>query len=300
MDDNDSFYKSLINNLFEGIYFVDRERRITFWNDSAERISGFSSAKVLGKICANNILNHVNEAGDNLCYNGCPLAATIQDGKLRKMEVYLLHAEGYRVPIIVHTSPIYDGQGNIIGAVESFTDNKELFLTKKKVQSLKKELEYDRLTGVGSRRSTSLRIRSALSELSSIAGQTGLIFIDIDRFKNINDTFGHEVGDRVLASVAQTMRRSIRSSDFMGRWGGEEFISIIYDTDAYQLKMIAEKLRLLVATTQLKSNDSIVTTTVSAGATLFHHKDTPKALLERADRLLYHSKENGRNQITFG
>ena len=300
MDNSDRFFKNLIENLFEGIYFVDRDRRITYWNKSAERISGFPSQHTVGKLCSDNILNHVDDQGKHLCRDGCPLAATIQDGELRRLEVYLQHKDGHRVPVVVHTSPMLDDEGNIVGAVESFTDNKDLFLSRKKIQSLTKELEFDRLTGVGSRRSTSLRIRSALSELSSTPGQTGLVFIDIDHFKNINDTYGHEIGDQVLTSVAQTMRNSLRSSDFLGRWGGEEFITLIYDTDLFQLKTVAEKLRSLVANSSLTINGYAVHITVSGGATLLVEDDSSKSVLERADQLLYQSKTEGRNTITYG
>ena len=300
MDNNDRFFKNLIENLFEGIYFVDRDRRITYWNKSAERISGHSSDQTIGELCPDYILNHVDDQGKHLCHDGCPLAATIQDGELRRAEVYLQHKNGHRVPVVVHTAPILDDEGNVVGAVESFTDNKDLFLSRKKIQSLTKELEFDRLTGVGSRRSTSLRIRSALSELQSTPGQTGLIFIDIDHFKNINDTYGHEIGDQVLTSVAQTMRNSLRSSDFLGRWGGEEFITLIYDTDPFQLRTIAEKLRTLVENSRVPVNGSGVQITVSGGATIFRNEDTSKSVLERADQLLYQSKTEGRNTITYG
>jgi diguanylate cyclase (GGDEF)-like protein/PAS domain S-box-containing protein len=300
MDNNDRFFKNLIENLFEGIYFVDRDRRITYWNKSAERISGHSADQTIGNLCSDNLLNHVDNQGKHLCHDGCPLAATIRDGELRRTEVYLQHKNGHWVPVVVHTSPIVDDEGNIVGAVETFTDNKDLFLSRKKIQSLTKELEFDGLTGVGSRRSTNLRIRSALSELPSTPGQIGLVFIDIDHFKNINDTYGHEIGDQVLASVAQTMRNSLRSSDFLGRWGGEEFITLIYDTDPFQLKTVAEKLRSLVANSCVCINGYAVRITVSGGATLLVGDDTSKSVLERADQLLYQSKTEGRNTITYG
>ncbi|HAF61965.1 MAG TPA: sensor domain-containing diguanylate cyclase [Anaerolineaceae bacterium] len=300
MHNNDSFFKNLIENLFEGIYFVDCERRITYWNKSAERIAGYSTQHIVGKLCPGNTLNHVDDQGNLLCHDGCPLAATIQDGNLRKLEVYLQHKDGYRVPVVVHTSPILDDAGNIVGAVESFTDNKDLFLSRKKIQTLTKELEVDKLTGVGSRRSTNLRIRSALSELRSTPGKIGLIFIDIDHFKSINDSYGHEIGDEVLASIAQTMRGSLRSTDFLGRWGGEEFVTLIYETDPFQLKIIAEKLRSLVASSSTNVNGSRISVTISGGATILNEFDTSNSVLDRADCLLYQSKANGRNTITFG
>lgn len=299
MEYHDQFYKNLLDNLCEGVFYVDTERRITYWNKSAERISGYDHSQMVGNFCFNNTMNHLNEQGELLCHNGCPLAGTLEDGQMRKLEVYLQHAHGYRIPIVIHTAPILDNEGKVIGAVETFSDNKDMFITRKRMQSLSKELEFDKLTGVGSRRSTNECIKSVL-EVHSCAGEIGVLFVDIDHFKLINDTYGHDTGDQVLSSVAQTMRRSLRATDFLGRWGGEEFLLVIYNTDPLQLMNIAEKLRLLVASSKVTLKDAKIGVTISGGMTLVHKNDTSKTLLERVDRLLYESKSKGRNSITFG
>ncbi|NMB62654.1 MAG: sensor domain-containing diguanylate cyclase [Chloroflexi bacterium] len=300
MEYHDHFYKNLVDNLFEGVFYVDTERRITYWNKSAERISGYCQTHVVGNYCFNNGMCHINEEGVQLCQTGCPLTATLQDGQMRKMEVYLQHAHGYRVPVIIHTSPILDDQGKIIGAVETFTDNKDMFLTRKRMQSLSKELEFDKLTGVSSRRSTNACIKAILKETHTCHHKTGVLFIDIDHFKLINDTYGHEVGDQVLSSVAQTMRHALRSTDFLGRWGGEEFLLVIYNSNSLQLMNIAEKLRLLVTSSKVVLNNTKIGVTISGGMTTVQENDTSKILLERVDQLLYESKSKGRNSITFG
>jgi len=98
------FYESIIENLYEGLYFVDRNRVIKYWNKAAEQISGYTANEVVGKSCSDNILNHVDSKGNNLCTGMCPLAATITDGKPREDEVYMHHKNGHRIPFSVRVS----------------------------------------------------------------------------------------------------------------------------------------------------------------------------------------------------
>ena len=119
--------------------------------------------------------------------------------------------------------------------------------------------------------------------------------------KNFNDTFGHNQGDSVLRTVAQTLRSNIRESDTMGRWGGEEFLIIVQDIDAKSLLALGEKLLNLVRQSHLTLPDKRkMFVTVSIGGTLVRENDTLESLVDRADRLMYQSKANGRNHITIG
>ncbi|MFN3535085.1 MAG: PAS domain-containing protein, partial [Desulfatiglandales bacterium] len=93
------FYKQILDALSDGVYFVDKERRITFWNNGAERLTGYSADEVLGKSCADNLLMDVDDNGKELCTSGCPLEAVIRDGHMREADVYLHHKFGYRIPI---------------------------------------------------------------------------------------------------------------------------------------------------------------------------------------------------------
>ena len=87
-------HKTIVENLSDGIYMVDRERQITYWNRGAERISGYSSAEVVGRHCFDNILGHVDAAGNSLCHSACPLAQTMSDGDAREVSIWLKHADG--------------------------------------------------------------------------------------------------------------------------------------------------------------------------------------------------------------
>jgi diguanylate cyclase (GGDEF)-like protein/PAS domain S-box-containing protein len=297
--DQDSQYKEILDNVFDGIYMVDCDRRISFWNKGAERITGFKADGVVGKKCADNILNHINEQGVCLCLNGCPLEATIKDGQARQAEVFLHHAQGHRVPVVLHAEAIKDETGKILGAVETFTDNTALFTIEKRASRLQGLVDQDALTKVGSRIYFTNILETSLMEVHALHAKIGLLFLDIDHFKKINDEFGHENGDKVLQMTANSIRKSLRAGDAIGRWGGEEFIAIINDADEKILKAVAEKLRIMILNSLLMINDQLVQVTVSIGGTLLNNEDTPETAVQRADELMYQSKRNGRNRVTI-
>ncbi len=108
---NGNFHREMLDNLSEGIYFVDANRRITYWNKAAETITGRTAAQVIGFKCADNILAHVDAKGTQLCAAGCPLASTMTDGVPRQVSAYMLHKKGYRVPVNIRVNPIRDERG---------------------------------------------------------------------------------------------------------------------------------------------------------------------------------------------
>lgn len=298
---NNNFFEEILNSLQDGIYYLDRNRTITYWNRSAEKLTGYSADQVIGKSCRSNLLNHVNEQGELLCKNHCPMAATMQDGKPRQAYVYFHHAEGHRVPVQVRSAPIRDKSGEIIGAVETFSKGRSPQNTERRIRKLKQTALLDPLTAIGNRRHLGSRLKVSLMEFQESQIPFGLLFCDIDHFKNFNDTFGHNQGDSVLRTVAQTLRSNIRESDTMGRWGGEEFLIIVQDIDAKSLLALGEKLLNLVRQSHLTLPDKRkMFVTVSIGGTLVRENDTLESLVDRADRLMYQSKANGRNHITIG
>lgn len=301
MPDERDFYKDIIDNLYDGVYFVDRDRVINYWNKGAERITGYPAAQAIGRACRDNLLNHVTANGIQLCQEHCPLAAVMEDGQEREAEVFLHHANGHRVPIVVRATAMRDETGNIIGAVESFSNNSSVIDARKKLKELRQVASTDSLTGIGNRKHMEGRLSAVIAEHQNNGSKAGLLFIDVDHFKKVNDTHGHDCGDRVLRMVASTIRYALRSTDTVGRWGGEEFMAILYHINHKNaLLKAAEKVRVLVEHSRLDFNDIGVHVTISIGGTLLATKDTPETLVRRADELMYQSKQNGRNRVTFG
>jgi diguanylate cyclase (GGDEF)-like protein/PAS domain S-box-containing protein len=299
-DISPDFYATLLDNLYDGVYFVDRERRITLWNKAAERITGFTRAEVIGKRCADNLLRHVDERGNSLCEGTCPLAYTLEDGQLRSASVFLHHKDGHRLPVAVGVAPITDKQQKIIGAVEIFRDNSATVAALEHLKELETLAFLDPLTRIANRTYLENFIVGKFNEFRRLGWPFGVIFVDVDRFKQVNDTFGHQTGDLVLKMVAQTLLKNCRSFDLVGRWGGEEFICVISKLkDQHQITVIAERLRALVESAWVSLPDCSLHVTISLGVTMARLQDAPETLIHRADGLMYRSKTEGRNRFTY-
>jgi diguanylate cyclase (GGDEF)-like protein/PAS domain S-box-containing protein len=294
---NDAFYKTLLDNLYDGVYFVDQDRRIVYWNKGAERITGFAASEVIGRYCSDNVLMHTDKDGNSMCTGICPLAHTVADGRERSKEVYLHHKDGHRVPITIRVAPIHDEQGSISGAVEIFTDNTPAAVALERLAELERMAYVDALTGLANRRYAEITLHARIEELQRYGWRFGVIFIDIDRFKDVNDQYGHDLGDEVLKMVAKTLQNSVRSFDVVSRWGGEEYVAVIANVEGDELITTANRSRSLVEQSSVPTIPSL-RVTVSVGATLAHVDDTVESIIKRADALMYQSKLAGRNRST--
>lgn len=291
-----SLYKQLLDHVHDGVYFVDTNRQILYWNKGAERITGYSPEEVIGSCCADNILVHVDEHGEELCHGFCPLLMTMGDTKDHHAEVYLHHKDGHRIPVSVHVTPIQDESGQVIGCIETFHESL-IQHDAMYIQELEKASLLDPLTQIANRRFIEIKLASSLEEFRRYGVPFGIIFCDIDHFKSINDTYGHLAGDDVLKMVARALGHNIRTTDMVGRWGGEEFLVIASHVSFQNLKQLADKLRTMIEKSFLSTRDIFVRTTMTFGVTMVRTDDTEITLMARADRLMYRGKAGGRNRV---
>lgn len=293
------FYLDIINQLQDGIYFVDRERRIQFWNHAAERITGYKAEEIVGKCCQNSGLNHIDRGGKPLCSLGCPLFASLADGKQRQDRVLVRHRDGYRVPIHVNVFPVRKGE-EIIGAVEVFTKDSPTVFEDDLIESLSNIAMHDELTKLPNRRYLLSFLSYRFEEYQRFGRDFAVLFADIDDFSQINNNYGHDMGDVVLKNIATSLSGSVRRNDLVGRWGGEEFVGIYSISVPSEVQIIAERFRALVENTEASRNGMTIHATVSVGVTIACCEDTIQTLIERADRLMYESKNSGKNRVTCG
>ncbi|MDP2996865.1 MAG: GGDEF domain-containing protein [Bryobacterales bacterium] len=296
---DDGFYKNLLDSFFDGVYFADPERRITYWNKGAEKLAGFPASQMVGTHCWDNQLMHVDAARTQLCAGGCPLAATIEDGRPREAEVFMRHQLGHRVPVSLRVSPVRNGDGQITGAVGVFSDNSAKKAAQDKIVQLEGLALLDPLTGVGNRRNIEIRLHASLAAFRRYGWAFGVLSLDVDLLKKVNDTAGHEAGDQVLRMVARTLAASLRPMDSFGRWGGEEFVAVLTNTTEDGLRVVAERCRRLVEQSALEAGPGRIRVTISVGGSMARAGDTPETLIDRADRLMCRAKTGGRNRVEF-
>jgi diguanylate cyclase (GGDEF)-like protein/PAS domain S-box-containing protein len=290
------FYIDLLDSISDGVYFVDRDRKITYWNGGAERITGYAADEVVGHSCSEGILRHVNEAGRQLCLSGCPLASVMEDGRPREARVYLHHKDGHRLPVSVRGQVLRDPAGTLVGSVEVFCTRVANPYAGQR--SRRKDDSLDPVTGLLPRRVGELHLQTLMESARSAASSLGVMFIDADHFKTVNDTFGHRAGDEVLRMLGQSLANAMRRGDLPVRWGGEEFLALLPDTDLDGLNAAAERVRMLSENSWIQKGDNQVRVTVSVGATMARPGESPDDVLERADALMYASKRRGRNCVT--
>ncbi|MDY0288909.1 MAG: GGDEF domain-containing protein [Sphaerochaeta sp.] len=295
-------YKEILQCIKEGVYFVDTNRKITFWNNYAEEITGFSASEVLNSHCYDNILNHVDDAGTHLCIDGCPLHKTIDDSIRREASVYLHHKNGHRVPVVVRTFPMAD-KGKIIGAIELFAEKNtatELRHVMGDIEEFKILAMTDQLTGLSNRRYAENFLSNKLLELQEFQAPFAVALVDIDNFKTINDTYGHGMGDRILQMTSKSMMSAVRSDDLVVRWGGDEFLVIFSSIGSKNLEQVSERIRMLVESSSLLVDGNPIQVTVSVGSVIVDKPVSKDLIIQMADQLMYQSKQKGRNCISIG
>src|SRR5581483_10734992 len=200
-----AFYRGVLDQISDGVYFVDRHRRILFWSEGAQRLTGYTGEDVTGHFCQDEILCHVDYSGKRICREGCPLLACMRDGNPREARVFLHHKQGRRLPVLVKVQPLRGSDGKIVGAVEIFSDDSAQAETLRRTEELRKMALLDHLTQLPNRRFLEVSLESAMHGFQSMGMQFGLLVFDLDRFKEVNDRFGHAVGDRVLQETGKTL-----------------------------------------------------------------------------------------------
>jgi diguanylate cyclase (GGDEF)-like protein len=162
---------------------------------------------------------------------------------------------------------------------------------------LQRLTEIDPLTGLLNRRGMIDRFEKEISRYTRQAGSLGLLLLDLDYFKQVNDAHGHLVGDLALCTTANILQTTKRNYDHAGRWGGEEFLLLLPDCTEADLLSIAERIRLSIEALQIDTGRNTLSFTVSIGA---HYSSTPQtmdAMLHQVDKALYAAKDAGRNCV---
>ncbi len=286
--------QDIAQSLAMGLFVLDQNGRLSMMNPEAERLLGWTEGELYGKEIYDLIRTRKELATDD------SEPSESQGGFLRQ-ELYRSESVFQRKdgssfyaayvvsPLIVRDQPA--------GAVISFHD---ISARKRVEQELKRMATRDELTGLYNRRELNRRMKEEIRRAERYGHSFSVLMLDIDHFKQINDSYGHQEGDVVLKMVAANLKRLLRDTDTVARFGGEEFTIILSHTDLELAKIMAERVRKEIAgiVFSLDGGGSI-TITISIGVAAFpQHGATVDALISAADQGLYAAKRNGRNQVS--
>ena len=260
---------------------TDCEGVITEVSEAFCKISGYSKEELIG--VNHRIVRHPDMP--DLLYK--EMWETLSKGLFWKGEMKNLRKDGSSYWVDAVISPRYDASGTILG----YTAIRQDITDKKRIEELSIR---DTLTGLYNRLKLDELFAMHLSLAKRHQGSFSIIMLDIDKFKLVNDTYGHQAGDLLLQEIATLLQENIRFEDALGRWGGEEFLVLLPSTTLEDALALAELLR---ERTQKAIFSVVGTKTISLGVATFNKDDDEKSMISRADEALYRAKANGRNRI---
>jgi len=295
LKENEEKLKIIINNMSDYIYsaIIKHNGQIeTEWiTGPIEKISGYSFSEI--KELKEGFASIVHPADLKKIYS---LQPQLFNNKPVLVEYRIFTKNGDTRWIRDYMTPIWDNLENrvtgLLGGVQDITDRKNL------EHKLTHLATTDTLTGANNRHQFLEKSKEAFIRYKRYGGSLSFMMIDIDHFKDINDTYGHPIGDRVLKMMVNKSLKTLREPDIFGRLGGEEFGALLLEIDAKKSINVAERLRKNIHKISIKTENDTIKFTVSIGLTDVNEKDQNiEDIMNRADRALYNAKDNGRNCV---
>jgi len=285
----DRLLTAVTETAVDAIVMLDEIGRVVFWNPGAQALFGYSRQEVEGQEL--HRLLAVSEESYSRCLAGCADFQRHGTCKMvgRTVETKARHRDGHLIDIELSLSAVSSDLGwRAVGVARDIT------LRKRLQEELLLLSITDPLTRIFNRRYVAQKLDEEVARVKRYQRPLSVIMLDIDLFKRVNDTYGHAVGDDVLRGLATAVKSRIRQTDIFGRWGGEEFLLVLPDTNLENAARLAEDLRLQISSLRISPVPQV---TASFGVTSYRSGDTVDTLVQRADDLMYEAKAAGRNRV---
>jgi diguanylate cyclase (GGDEF)-like protein/PAS domain S-box-containing protein len=290
------FEKKLVDNMHDGVVFVDSQSTILLWNTGVERLTGVSSAAACGRTLLPHLMDMCDNREHRITNEECPVAHAISTGVQWLGRVSVMGRQGHHIAVDLHAIPVRSIDGAIHGATVLLHDVSSETSLEEKCQALHAQVAKDPMTQVANRAEFDRMLNNFVAAHQESNLPCSLIMSDLDHFKSINDTHGHQAGDAAIITFASLLKTMCRSGDLVARYGGEEFAVLCADCTNAAAARKAEAIRKALSEVkqQVLGNAAV---TASFGVTELQTGDTPETMLRRADRALLQAKDQGRNQV---
>lgn len=294
LEKSEAFLRCLTSVLAEGLFVLDSRGAMVFMNPEAERLLGWTLEELMQSDVHHSIHQY---QGYGVSRRDCRIQMAFETRQPQKVDSDVFyHRNGSGFPVSYTASPMMRDQGEFSGVVVAFQDITE---RKSMEDMLRRMATHDPVTGIPNRRSLDNRLTEEFERASRYDRPMGVLMMDLDHFKRVNDSFGHQAGDRVLQQFAELLAKALRSSDYLGRYGGEEFVVVLPETSVDQALVFAQRLRTLIASTLLSvSEEQTLNISASIGIGAYpDHGENVREILYMADSAVYLAKRQGRNRV---
>jgi diguanylate cyclase (GGDEF)-like protein len=288
---------SILNNINDGVIVVDDVGHVLDINPAARTLLGISP-RMQPDPTWEQTFCCVDENGDSYRNSAdLPLMRARMGEKFSDQVAIYRTPEQPDIALSINGQGLFDGKRELIGGVITFRDVTESI---RKTRELEKRAQFDELTGLANRSLFAEQLTRAIGRSQRKSAPLAALFIDLDRFKSVNDTLGHDIGDALLCEVAERLQSNLRVGDFSGRWGGDEFVVCLEDFgEAGNAAAAAQKL-LLVLSEKYEIGNSEVYATPSIGISMYPDSgDTAERMIKAADIAMFEAKKRGGGRFQY-
>jgi|SRR5579863_3260743 len=270
----------LLDSLPTAVYVVDRNGKILFWNQGAERITGHLRHEVLGHSRSNSILTQCNEVSCPACGEECPFSNARKEGKPRELRLALHHKLGHSLPVVFRITPLRDPQGSIIYVAGSFEEQRRREGDRNQRTTIPQACLDE--SGVANRELIQFHLRKNLAGFAEHQLPFSVLCIELDQFDHLRTTYGREASDAMARAVAETLRDSLRPSDFVGRWAEDQFLVILSNCGSLGVQKAGERIHRMVTNAGIHWWGDWLRAITFMGHAAAQTGDTVHSLMQRA------------------
>jgi diguanylate cyclase (GGDEF)-like protein/PAS domain S-box-containing protein len=286
-------YRDILDSLQIGVSVLDLQRKIVFWSDGAEQITGHARIDVLGHSCTENIFPHCNELSCEMCADKCSISAALHDAKSVESVGLIHHKSGHRTPMRTWATPLRDKHGSIIGIIQTFENEFAVVGADPVDHSMKERGCLDEMTGLPNQATMQSHLREKLGMLAELQIPFGIVCVEAHELGQFRARYGQEASKSILQVLARTLRNTVWPTDFVGRWSEDRFLVILSGCGEAALRTIGERILKMIASTTIHWWGEELSVAVSMGRTGAVTDDTVESILQRAQ------PGSGGNQVTL-
>lgn len=302
LEESNAFLNGLLENLTSAVFIVDKNNNVRSVNHSFKTLFHKSEDKILGQLYGNVLgcvyaVEEGKKCGETSYCQHCTLKDSLLKAftgkttinKAQLIRNFYINRQNITKYFLYSIKNFTLNNEEMVMVI--FDDITELMETNLKI---KKMAVFDGLTELYNHKHSYYKLEEEVSRAKRYGNKLSVIMFDVDRFKSINDIYGHQIGDKTLAAISQVIKNNLRDIDHAGRYGGEEFLAILPQTSLENAYLTAERIRSTIESTKFKGGK--IKITISGGVVEFQGEE-PLTLIGRADEALYKAKQKGKNRI---
>ena len=278
--------RGILESLQVGVCVVDLHKKVVFWSDGAERITGQFRHDMTGHSCDERLLPHHHPSGGYSADEVRPLEATLRNGKAVEADIFLVHKAGHKLLVHVRSVPVRNAHGSIIGVAASFEEQHQSASLDHHEDGLKGPACMDEVTGIANRAIMQSHLRETLRMFTELNVPFGVLCIRLEGLVQFRSSFSREAESLLLRAFAQTLEGALWRTGSVGRWGDDQFLVLLNGCSEDSLRSVRERIRRMLADEEIEwwgEKRSLPATIGNASAIV---GDTVESLVERAMRSL--------------